>query len=182
MAQSLCLFQHNSANGLLTNVSGKPSRKQTSDTFVAEYMGNFPTATELADFTEGFLKTHCNLGYRARTISNLAKKVASGKLDLERATIMMCIGFYDKVPIDSETTRHLHQIHGIGLSKSTCKRKLLEIESSSNKHVDTTSERDLSKLKKTPQKSLDIHVKRIYDKYAPLECLAFWLSPLFKAI
>ncbi|KAB1220787.1 hypothetical protein CJ030_MR3G027886 [Morella rubra] len=102
-------------------------------------LGNFPSSKEVAMLNEYFLENHCNLGYRARYIVKLAKQVESGKLKLKEfdddhsatceelyekltkikgfgpfacANVMMCMGYYQLVPVDTETVRHLRQVHG----------------------------------------------------------------------
>ncbi|KAM4082677.1 hypothetical protein ACB094_08G000200 [Castanea mollissima] len=99
-------------------------------------LGNFPTSKELATLTKCYLKKRCKLGYRACRIFELAECVEEGKLKLNKlkktssyeeiydklskikgfgpyacATLMMCIGFYQMVPMDTETKRHLQQVH-----------------------------------------------------------------------
>jgi 3-methyladenine DNA glycosylase/8-oxoguanine DNA glycosylase len=88
---------------------------------------------------EDFLQKRCNLGLRAHYIIEFAVRVESGKLNLKKfeeafgrassykeiykklkkingfgsyvcANLMMCIGFYQMVPVDSETKRHLQQV------------------------------------------------------------------------
>ncbi|GAV81421.1 hypothetical protein CFOL_v3_24876, partial [Cephalotus follicularis] len=103
-------------------------------------MGNFPSPRELASLDKDFLNARCNLGYRARNIVKLAKDVESGRLKLNKfeeaidaasyenvlsrlkkikglgtfacANVLMCIGFYQMVPIDTETFRHFLEVHG----------------------------------------------------------------------
>ncbi|XP_065634813.1 uncharacterized protein LOC112013320 isoform X2 [Quercus suber] len=98
-------------------------------------LGNFPSSKELATLTEGYLEKRCKLGYRACQIFELAERAEEGKLKLKLkktssyeeiydklskikgfgpyacATLMMCIGFYQVVPMDTETKRHLQQVH-----------------------------------------------------------------------
>ncbi|XP_047324579.1 N-glycosylase/DNA lyase-like [Impatiens glandulifera] len=101
-------------------------------------LGNFPNPEELADFRESFLKQRCNLGYRALHIIELAMKITYEHLDLEEmlaveeettafnklmelngfgpfvcANVLMCMGFYIRVPVDTETRRHLSDYHSI---------------------------------------------------------------------
>ncbi|KAK9723485.1 hypothetical protein RND81_05G001800 [Saponaria officinalis] len=131
---------------------------------------NFPTAKELAGLSENYLKTRCNLGYRAKYIIDLAQMVEKHELRLEEfeikssnetlsqnslrkleklkgigqfsaANINMCLGYYHHIPIDSETINHLRKVHG----KKDCTKK--------------TVKRD---------------VKQVYDKFAPYQCLAYW--------
>lgn len=96
--------------------------------------GNFPTSRELANLNEDFLKNRCNLGYRAKIILNLAKNVENGRLKLNQieeasymevtnklkkikgfgpfasANVLMCLGFYQKVPADTETIRLFQKV------------------------------------------------------------------------
>jgi 3-methyladenine DNA glycosylase/8-oxoguanine DNA glycosylase len=135
-------------------------------------MGNFPSSKEIACLDESFLKRHCNLGYRAENIVRLARDVESGKVKLEEvfesetiykemmkikgfgpfacATLMMCVGFYQVVPVDSETVRHLEEFHGRKVPDKVGMRKKLEI--------------------------VQQHVKDIYEKYAPFQSLAYWYA------
>ncbi|KAM0057015.1 putative DNA glycosylase [Helianthus debilis subsp. tardiflorus] len=105
---------------------------------------NFPTAHEVLSF--GMSKLERTLGYRCDVIFDLATDVVSGRVDLDRwensitdgdelykelihrkgignfvaSNILMCIGFYQRVPLDSETTRHIKQIHHhCGVNKVT---------------------------------------------------------------
>ena len=80
----------------------------------------------------------CCLGYRGAIILELAKDVMNGKinlLDMENLSdaeklcnklkdikgigdfvahnVLMCMGFYHKVPVDSETIRHIKQVHAL---------------------------------------------------------------------
>ncbi|KAM5550349.1 hypothetical protein ABKV19_027501 [Rosa sericea] len=110
-----------------------------SDNVGKEKLGNFPSSRELARLDGKTLKELTNniLGYRAKYILSLAKGVESGKIRLAEfegleekddvfqkfmqikgfgsfacANAMMCIGYYHKVPVDTETIRHLQQVHG----------------------------------------------------------------------
>ncbi|PSR88448.1 DNA-3-methyladenine glycosylase [Actinidia chinensis var. chinensis] len=100
------------------------------------HVGDFPTAKELANLSEEFLEKTCNLGYRARCILKFAKSVDSNRLKLQElenmassdklykalmkvkgfgpfacSNVLMCMGFYERIPQDSETIRHLSQYH-----------------------------------------------------------------------
>ena len=94
-------------------------------------LGNFPNSKELATLTKDYLKKRCKLGYRACHIFELAERTEKGKLKLKLkktssykkifdklskikgfgpyacATLMICIGFHQMVPMDTETKRHL---------------------------------------------------------------------------
>ncbi|KAM2196512.1 hypothetical protein ACFX1Q_000024 [Malus domestica] len=101
--------------------------------------GNFPNAQELAGLDLDTLQ-NCStsvLGYRANTILKLAKimrlddelgfqeslnigfndmfqklKEIKGFGSFSCANALMCMGYYHKVPTDTETIRHLQQVHG----------------------------------------------------------------------
>lgn len=100
-----------------------------------EPTANFPTAKELSHFDEETLRAQCKLGLRAPAISKFVKDVANGKinlLDFEKVrdgdelyrklrkiegigdftacNVLMCMGFYHRVPVDSETVRHIKQV------------------------------------------------------------------------
>ncbi|GAQ89794.1 hypothetical protein KFL_005630070 [Klebsormidium nitens] len=103
------------------------------------HLGNFPTAAELQDFDPKALSKKCGLGYRATRLVSFAKGVATGVYDLGRlegpgrfgsaaerlaavrkmpglgpfsaANVMQCLGEFEKVAADSETARHLREVH-----------------------------------------------------------------------
>lgn len=93
---------------------------------------NFPTPQELSSFDRNKLK---RLGYRGDKILSFAQDVTSDKISMERlesfsngddlykklkkikgvgdfmsCNILMCLGFYHRVPVDSETIRHIKQV------------------------------------------------------------------------
>ncbi|KAI5064837.1 hypothetical protein GOP47_0019532 [Adiantum capillus-veneris] len=104
-------------------------------------VGAFPTPEELCDLDAKFLAKRCGLGYRAQSIVKLAKDICDGVVDLQSlenaetdpslrldarkqllqihgfgpftsANILMCMGEYGIIPADTETVRHLKQVHG----------------------------------------------------------------------
>ncbi|KAK9268957.1 hypothetical protein L1049_000723 [Liquidambar formosana] len=102
----------------------------------APQLGNFPSSKELAALNEEILKNHCKLGFRARSILELARKFERGNLELKKfnkgfdmayekayeklrkikgfgpfacANAKMCTGFYQEVSVDSETLRHMRE-------------------------------------------------------------------------
>lgn len=141
MAKSLCELQYEIVRGI--SVEKRKKRKRTTnrsinDTMNQEYFskGNFPNAEELAGLSPDLLEERCKLGYRANYVINLAQLVKSGRLDLTNiqdlvkikgfgsfvcANVSMCIGFYQNIPADTETMRHLKQVHGL----ETCSRSTL---------------------------------------------------------
>ncbi|XVE52225.1 hypothetical protein DITRI_Ditri02bG0106000 [Diplodiscus trichospermus] len=104
-------------------------------------IGTFPCPEELANLDESFLAKRCNLGYRASRILKLVQGIVQGNIQLEQledgmetslssynklaeqlrqidgfgpftcANVLMCMGFYHVIPADSETIRHLKQVH-----------------------------------------------------------------------
>jgi hypothetical protein len=52
----------------------------SSDTFLEDCIGDFPTPEELANLDEDFLAKRCNLGYRAKRIVSLARSIVEGKV------------------------------------------------------------------------------------------------------
>ena len=116
-----------------------------SNNIKVKTLGNFPSSKELVTLTKGYLEKRCKLGYRARRIFELAERVEEGKLKLEfektssyeeifnklskikgfgpyaSATLMMCIGFYQTVPMDTETKRHLQQVLRVLMLVASCK-------------------------------------------------------------
>lgn len=108
---------------------------------VRPVLGTFPTPEELCRLDVSFLAKRCGLGYRAKRIWKLAKDICDGAVDLQSlenltpdplqldvvrnklmqlqgfgpftcANVLMCIGDYGTIPADSETMRHLKQVHG----------------------------------------------------------------------
>lgn len=124
MAEKLCILTKQPLS-----VKRKRGKKPESS------LGNFPSPQELARLDLKDLG-NCCLGYRGETILKLAKDVMNGEinlLDLEKLSdadklynkltnikgigdfvahnVLMCMGFYHKVPVDSETIRHIKQVH-----------------------------------------------------------------------
>ncbi len=101
--------------------------------------GDFPTPTELAAVEPDVLNATCRVGYRAAWMIELARRVADGELDLDgfeqpgRTTeelyaalreirgfgdyaannILQLLGRFDRLPIDTETIRHMREHHGL---------------------------------------------------------------------
>lgn len=95
---------------------------------------NFPSSREIANLDENLLKKRCRIGYRAKSIIQLARKFENGKLniaDFEQApskqlykllrknrgfgpfvcaNVLLCTGFYHKVPTDTETSKLLKEV------------------------------------------------------------------------
>ncbi|XP_008227745.1 PREDICTED: uncharacterized protein LOC103327233 [Prunus mume] len=184
MARALCELQFELSNNEASARSGQKRKRETSNTWPCKVMnqmdggilGNFPTSKELAGLDENTLiNDHKVLGYRAKLILKLARDVERGTIRLHEfekalddmsfnqdqvfrrlkkikgfgsyacANALMCIGYYQHVPLDTETIRHLQEVRG-------------------RKNCD----------KKTARK----YVAEIYDKYAPYQCLAYWLELL----
>ena len=109
--------------------------------------GGFPTPEQVADFGESRLKNVCRVGYRAGRIVRLARGVLDGSIDLDwfeqpertsdecydaalklygigpyaAANILMLLGHYDKLAIDTETYRHYCKTHGVRRPKDPLK-------------------------------------------------------------
>ncbi|KAL3749438.1 hypothetical protein ACJRO7_010536 [Eucalyptus globulus] len=116
-------------------------------------LGNFPSPKELANLDADYLQSKCKLGYRTNYILKLAMEIEEGKLKIDgyegvqdaascrilikgisgvgsfaRASVLMCLGFYDEVPWDSETIKFLKHVHARqGCTKKTIKSDLKEI-------------------------------------------------------
>eukprot|EP00891_Asterochloris_glomerata_P003845 jgi/Astpho2/3845/Aster-x0598 len=101
--------------------------------------GAFPTPAQVAACGAEQLQKRCGLGYRARTVCKLAEQVLSGSADLQAledpsipqpelrkallglpgmgpytsANVLQLLGHYSCVPCDSETLRHLQDVHGL---------------------------------------------------------------------
>ncbi|GKC44384.1 DNA glycosylase, partial [Tanacetum coccineum] len=132
MAEKLCTFQRQLINS---------KRKRGKNPEVS----NFPSPQELARIDLKDLKK--SFGFRGEKILKLAKDVTNGEinlLDLENLSdadtvynklkdiegigdfvarnVLMCMGFYHKVPVDSETIRHIKQVH----QRQECSKKNVE--------------------------------------------------------
>ncbi|PWA73558.1 DNA glycosylase [Artemisia annua] len=134
------------AENLCTLTKRKLSVKRKRGKKPESSLGNFPSPQELAGLELKDLDKCC-LGYRGATILKLAKDVSNGEinlLDLENLSdadklysklkniegigdfvannVLMCMGFYHKVPVDSETIRHIKQVH----QRPECSKKNVE--------------------------------------------------------
>uniref|UniRef100_A0A3Q7EV45 Uncharacterized protein n=2 Tax=Solanum lycopersicum TaxID=4081 RepID=A0A3Q7EV45_SOLLC len=132
-----------------------------------ENIGDFPSPRELASFREKELKDK-GFGYRARDLIKLAKQVVDEKINLDGVdegfysnlkingagpftinTIMMCIGHYHHIPIDTETLRHMKEFHGFNMGKR--KNGSISVETKAK-------------------------IQESYKIYHPFESLAFWFE------
>ncbi|KVH88543.1 DNA glycosylase [Cynara cardunculus var. scolymus] len=143
--------------------------------------GNFPSAQELANLeSEELLRNKCKLGYRAGLVMCLAKAVTDGEIklldyelnnmqlgdeesmfqklktikgfgDFVTCNVLMCMGFYDRIPIDSETIRHIKQVLVFDklqervrerVEKETKRRKHLADDLSTSKEITSSSRRE----------------------------------------
>ena len=103
-------------------------------------LGNFPNSMELSVLDEETLRNDCNLGYRAKIIIELARSIQNGEVQLNKfekalpldaktmpkiykmlnkkrgfgpfacANVLMCIGYYERIPTDTETFRHIKEV------------------------------------------------------------------------
>ncbi|KAJ8432888.1 hypothetical protein Cgig2_017617 [Carnegiea gigantea] len=135
-------------------MSHYPSLFEDSKAYCNNIMGDFPSAKEIARLDEKYLAKRCCLGYRAGRILKLAQAVDEGRIQLSkleefaldqlqqgrcnpqgnqwfgpftRGNVMMCMGFYNVVPTDSETIRHLKQVHATATTIGTVKEVVEEI-------------------------------------------------------
>ncbi|XP_062175444.1 uncharacterized protein LOC133880511 isoform X2 [Alnus glutinosa] len=119
----------------------------------------------LANLDESFLRTRCNLGYRASRVLKLAQGIVEGRIQLTQleeackgaslssynmlddqlkgidgfgpftcANVLMCMGFYHVIPTDSETIRHLRQVHAKKSNSQTVQRDVENISMGSMRH------------------------------------------------
>ncbi|KAL1222734.1 hypothetical protein V5N11_002425 [Cardamine amara subsp. amara] len=168
MASRLCVLQSKLADGTI-RPSRLPKKRKLDPKLKKETRGNFPSAREIASLDKELINEHCKLGYRAKHIIELAKKVENGSVNLERmemnemeveqvieklrklkgfgpfvtATVLMCIGYYHLVPSDTETLRLLREVHEM----EECSKETLENASQS-----------------------------FYDRFSPFQTLAYWFD------
>lgn len=139
MARALCELQIEPINNSSNRRKRRREELniQRNDGIGERCLGNFPSSEELAMLDGKTFKevTSNILGYRAKDILKLAKDVESGKIRLDEfegledkddmfhkfrqirgfgpfasANAMMCVGYYHKVPVDTETIRHLKEV------------------------------------------------------------------------
>ncbi|PIN01819.1 DNA-(apurinic or apyrimidinic site) lyase [Handroanthus impetiginosus] len=162
MAQALCDLQRK----LYPTFDGAGKKRKRSEE--SGILGNFPSPKEIASLDEKTLNKHCNLGFRASIILEVARNVENGSLNLAEdcevellrqrlmkikgfgpftvANIMMCLGVYQEIPVDSETIKHLQQVHG------------------------------KTNLNKPGSIQLAEAIEQVYGKYAPFQCLVYWME------
>ncbi|KAE8721963.1 hypothetical protein F3Y22_tig00014732pilonHSYRG00037 [Hibiscus syriacus] len=136
MAKALCNLQREIAldNGK-ARCKRKRSTKKRRSSKPSECIANFPTWKELVRWARvdaQCLEERCNIGYRAAPILRLALMFANGKLDEDEITKLEQssdpTAFQSLIPSDTETIRHLKQVHGKGnCSNNTIARDVEEI-------------------------------------------------------
>ncbi|WCJ44804.1 hypothetical protein M5689_025455 [Euphorbia peplus] len=141
MAADLCNIQPLLASMLQDRMDNSKSiigKKETK-------RSPFPTPKELIMADEAFLQEKCTVGYRARTILQVVRSIENGYLKLDdldkqsykqvatrflkfdgigpfaNSCILMCIGFYHQVPIDTETVRLVKKVH---VKEGRCIKKI----------------------------------------------------------
>ncbi|MFW5682106.1 MAG: DNA-3-methyladenine glycosylase family protein [Phycisphaeraceae bacterium] len=130
-----------SMNRLLCEHYGEPTRDGSLGGENPEPHSDnaFPTPTRLAGATPQELNRLTRVGYRAERIIRLARDFAEGRLDpawfedparstdelhdaiaslhgfgpYATANVLMLLGRYDRLAIDTETYRHFEQVHGL---------------------------------------------------------------------
>ncbi|GER31014.1 DNA glycosylase [Striga asiatica] len=168
MAEALCKLGGNGNGSKRKRLSSSSS----SCCWRIQYqycMGNFPSPQQIAGLHEKKLDDNCKLGYRASIILELARTILNGSFDVDGlqhldhdklrpilmrkkgfgpfvvANIMMCLGFYQHIPVDTETIKHLEQVvHGKTGITTTIHGRVV--------------------------------ISEIYDKYAPFQCLVYWME------
>ncbi|KAL0048205.1 hypothetical protein WJX82_009864 [Trebouxia sp. C0006] len=129
--------------------------------------GAFPSPTMLIQAGAVKLQSECGLGYRAKTLIQLAEQVLTGEADIDgleapglsseevyqrllplpgvgpftAANMLQLLGHYSRIPCDSETVRHLHKVHN---------------------------------LQSCTLANVQHHAQQVYAKYAPYQFLAYW--------
>ncbi|KAL3159278.1 hypothetical protein ABBQ32_011240 [Trebouxia sp. C0010 RCD-2024] len=129
--------------------------------------GAFPSPAMLVQAGVQRLQSQCGLGYRAKTLLNLAVQVDDGEVDLAgledpglsakdlyqrlmrlpgvgpftAANMLQLLGHYSQIPCDSETVRHLQKAH---------------------------------KLTACTMANVQQQAQQVYAKYAPYQFLAYW--------
>ncbi|KAK4844742.1 hypothetical protein QYF36_023913 [Acer negundo] len=151
MAQALCELQAE-----LMSTTSKIVRRNKC--------GNFPSSSELANMSQKKLKLRCNVGYRAKYIQQFAKNVESGNIDLNKFEQQ---GYsYDQLYQELKKNK--------GFGDFTCANVLMCIGFYHNIPTDSETLKLLQKVYSS--ESAEGVAKEIYDKYAPFQCLAYWLD------
>lgn len=100
--------------------------------------GAFPSPEQVLKFSVDRLQARCRLGYRAKRVHLLAQSIVDGEFDLawleedgrtgdevykkvkgiygmgefSAHNVLQLLGYFEHVPIDTETYRHFRQVHG----------------------------------------------------------------------
>lgn len=147
----------------------------TMNRLLCEHIGQgaFPTPGQLAATDPDRLKMLCKVGYRAERIIRLARAVVDGSSRLEELTdpslstetleaklraihgvgpyaaanILMLLGRYEHLAIDSETYRHFREKHGRKTPRTGAGLRRLHGQ-----------------------------IRRHYERYAPFQFLAYWFE------
>lgn len=118
-------------------------------------------------------------GVRSSTYDELTQQLSgvAGFGYFTRANVLMCMGFYERIPADSETVRHLKQVFCPLTSLSVFLYYIF------NLLYDSPYEKFSSPLVLFVQfhartectiKTVQQDVERLYAKYAPFQFLAYW--------
>ncbi|KAE8007850.1 hypothetical protein FH972_004413 [Carpinus fangiana] len=134
-------------------------------------VGNFPSPGELANLDESFLRTRCNLGYRAGRILKLAQSIVEGRIQLtqlEEVCQGASLSNYNKLA---------DQLKGIdGFGPFTCANVLMCMGFYHVIPTDSETIRHLRQVyaRKSNSQTVQRDVEYIYGKYAPFQFLAYW--------
>lgn len=106
-------------------------------------------------------------GYTLSSYDKLDEELSrlSGFGPFTRANVLMCMGFYHKIPADSETIRHLKQVHFTD-------RYMIFRNKYANDFKILLQFHRRSCAVQSVQKDIDA----IYGKYAPYQFLAYWYA------
>lgn len=146
MAEALCKlqFEIKGRRRRRQEIPHTTLRKEKINMDEVECLGNFPNSTELMMLDEETLRERCNLGYRAKRILELARSFENGEAKLKKfekavetryvkevcemldkkrgfgpfasANVLMCMGYYERIPTDSETLRHVKEVRSLSRS------------------------------------------------------------------
>ncbi|GJN10806.1 hypothetical protein PR202_ga28933 [Eleusine coracana subsp. coracana] len=153
-----------------------------SNSALKDCIGDFPRPEELASLDEDFLAKHCNLGYRARRIVMLARRIVDRNVCLQKleeihkmslpATkeVSTIQGTYERL------NKELSAISGFG--PFTCANVLMCMGYFHTIPADAETIRHLKQIHKRASNMSSVHeeLDKLYGKYAPFQFLAYWFE------
>jgi len=127
---------------------------------------SFPTAAELALFTPRRLEREVRCGYRAPALARFARRVASGRLDLDR--------WEDRLRPAAEIREEILEEHGFGPYAAEGLLRIL------GRHdflaLDSWVRQKYRQLHPGPVKKTDTSIARRYARFGGYRGLAMWLE------